>query len=134
LPRTEVHHELDGTTCACGYQIGRIRENVAEKLDYTPGIFSVERHIRGKLVCQACETLVQAPVPVHAIDKGLPTAGLLTQVLVAKHQGHLPLYRQEAMEKAPRPHQPPEREGLRTDPEYTGQMSNSQAGKLGYSS
>lgn len=53
---------------------------------------------------------------------------------MAKYQGHLPLYRQEAMEKAPRPHQPPEREGLRTDPEYTGQMSNSQAGKLGYSS
>lgn len=53
---------------------------------------------------------------------------------MAKYQGHLPLYRQEAMEKAPRPHQPPEREGLRTDPEYTGQMSNSQAGKLGYCS
>jgi transposase len=29
------------------------------------------------------------------IDKGLPTAGLLAQVLVAKYQDHLPLYRLE---------------------------------------
>jgi transposase len=42
-----------------------------------------------------CETLVQAPVPAHVIDKGIPTAGLLAQVLVAKYSDHLPLYRQE---------------------------------------
>ena len=29
------------------------------------------------------------------IDKGIPTAGLLAQVLVAKYAAHLPLYRQE---------------------------------------
>ena len=71
----------------------RIGEDVAEKLDYTPGRFTVERHIRGKWACAACETLVQAPVPAHIIDKGIPTAGLLAQVLVAKYQDHLPLYR-----------------------------------------
>jgi hypothetical protein len=38
---------------------------------------------------------VQAPVPAHVIDKGIPTAGLLAQVLVAKFLDHLPLYRQE---------------------------------------
>lgn len=42
-------------------------------------------------------TLVQAPVPPAVIDKGIPTAGLLAQVLVAKHADHLPLYRQEAI-------------------------------------
>ncbi len=31
----------------------------------------------------------------HIIDKGIPTTGLLAQVLVAKYQDHLPLYRQE---------------------------------------
>ncbi len=51
--------------------------------------------IRGKWVCKACETLVQAPVVPHVIDKGIPTAGLLAQVLVAKYGDHLPLYRQE---------------------------------------
>jgi transposase len=97
LPRTEIHHEPDSTTCACGCQMKRIGEDVAEKLDYTPGTFSVERHIRGKWVCQECETLVQAPVPAHVIDKGIPTTGLLAQVLVAKYQDHLPLYRQEGI-------------------------------------
>ncbi|TAH46758.1 MAG: IS66 family transposase [Betaproteobacteria bacterium] len=97
LPRTEIHHEPDSTTCPCGCQMKRIGEDVAEKLDYTPGSFSVERHIRGKWVCGHCETLVQAPVPAHVIDKGLPTTGLLAQVLVAKYQDHLPLYRQEAI-------------------------------------
>ena len=97
LPRTEIHHEPDSTTCACGCQMQRIGEDVAEKLDYTPGTFSVERHIRGKWVCQDCETLVQAPVPAHVIDKGIPTTGLLAQVLVAKYADHLPLYRQEAI-------------------------------------
>ena len=42
LPRTEIHHEPDSTTCACGCQLRRIGEDVAEKLDYTPGIASVK--------------------------------------------------------------------------------------------
>jgi len=58
-------------------------------------VFTVERHIRGKWACKACETLIQAPVPPHVIDKGIPTNGLLAQVLVAKYGDHLPLYRQE---------------------------------------
>lgn len=95
LPRTEILHEPASTTCACGCSLKRIGEEIAEKLDYTPGVFTVERHIRGKWVCDQCETLVQAPVPAHVIDKGMPTAGLLAQVLIAKYLDHLPLYRQE---------------------------------------
>ncbi len=75
----------------------RIGEDVAEKLDYVPGVFTVERHVRGKWVCAECETLIQAPVAAHVIDKGIPTAGLLAQVLVAKYADHLPLYRQESI-------------------------------------
>ena len=59
LPRREIHHESDSTTCGCGCQLKRIGEDVAEKLDYVPGVFSVERHIRGKWVCTLCETLIQ---------------------------------------------------------------------------
>jgi transposase len=44
-----------------------------------------------------CETLIQAPVPAHVIDKGIPTTGLLAHVLVAKYLDHLPLYRQEGI-------------------------------------
>lgn len=97
LPRTDIHHEPESTLCPCGCTMKRIGEDVAEKLDYTPGIFSVERHVRGKWVCGQCETLIQAPVPAHVIDKGIPTSGLLAQVLIAKYLDHLPLYRQEAM-------------------------------------
>lgn len=95
LPRTDIHHEPDSTTCSCGCQRVRIGEDVSEKLDYTPGVFTVERHIRGKWACKACETLIQAPVPAHVIDKGIPTAALLAWVLVAKYSDHLPLYRLE---------------------------------------
>ena len=97
LPRREIRHEPDSTTCQCGCQMQRMGEDVAEKLDYVPGVFSVERHVRGKWACGQCETIVQAPVPAHVIDKGIPTTGLLAQVLVAKYADHLPLYRQETI-------------------------------------
>lgn len=70
---------------------------MAEKLDYVPGVFTVQRHVRGKWACAKCQTLIQAPVPAQVIDKGIPTAGLLAQVMVAKYADHLPLYRQETI-------------------------------------
>ena len=95
LPRRDVHHEPESTACGCGCQMKRIGQDVSEKLDYEPGVFTVERHVRGKWACARCQKLVQAPVPAHIIDKGIPTASLLAQVLVAKFLDHLPLYRQE---------------------------------------
>ena len=95
LPRHEVHHEPESTVCGCGCQMKRIGQDVSEKLDYEPGVFTVERHVRGKWACAHCQKLMQAPVAPHIIDKGIPSAGLLAQVLVAKFLDHLPLYRQE---------------------------------------
>ncbi|EPZ6086164.1 IS66 family transposase [Pseudomonas aeruginosa] len=95
FPRTVIRHEPENTLCACGCQLQRIGEDVSEKLDYTPGVFTVEQHVRGKWACRQCETLIQAPVPAQVIDKGIPTAGLLAHVMVAKLADHLPLYRQE---------------------------------------
>ena len=97
LPRKEIAHEPASATCRCGCQLQRIGEDIAEKLDYQPGVFTVERHVRGKWVCRQCETLVQAPVAPHIIDKGIPTAGLLAHVLVAKYADHQPLYRQSGI-------------------------------------
>ncbi len=97
FPRTLIHHEPDNTHCQCGCALKRIGEDVSEKLDYTPGVFTVERHVRGKWVCDDCETLIQAPVPAQVIDKGIPTAGLLAHVMIAKFADHLPLYRQETI-------------------------------------
>jgi len=97
LPRQEFRHEPDSSVCNCGQPLKRIGEDVAEKLDYVPGVFTVHRHIRGKWACACCQSIRQAPVSPHIIDKGLPTTGLLAQVLVAKYADHLPLYRQEAI-------------------------------------
>lgn len=95
FPRTLIHLEPDNSHCQCGCALKRIGEDASEKLDYTPGVFTVERHIRGKWACEQCETLIQAPVPAHVIDKGIPTAGLLAHIMVVKFADHLPLYRQE---------------------------------------
>ncbi len=97
FPRREIRHEPESTQCNCGCTLERVGEDVSEKLDYIPGVFEVERHIRGKWVCRSCERLLQAPVPPHVIDKGIPTTGLLAQVLIAKYLDHAPLYRQESI-------------------------------------
>ena len=101
LPRTLIHHEPESTQCACGCQLQRMGEDVSENLGYTPRVFNVERHIRGKWVCRPCETLIEAPVAAHIIDKGIPATGLLAQVLIAKYADHLPLYRQEKILPVP---------------------------------
>ncbi|CAM4093079.1 hypothetical protein GCM10027565_28200 [Bordetella tumulicola] len=75
--------QLDGTQSSLLGEM--IDADMAEKLDYMPGVFTVERHVRGKWVCATCETLVQAPVPAQVIDKGISTSGLLPRVLMAKY-------------------------------------------------
>ncbi len=95
LPRIEHRHELEDTMCACGQPLVRIGEDVSEQLDCVPAQFFVHRHIRGKYACKCCQSIQAAALPAQIIDKGLPAAGLLAQVVVAKHDDHLPLYRQE---------------------------------------
>lgn len=50
----------------------RIGQDVAERLDYEPAVFKVERHVRGKWACAHCQKILQATVPAHVIDKGSP--------------------------------------------------------------
>jgi len=95
LPRVEIRHEPASTDCQCGCAMQHIGDDVSEKLDYTPGVFSVERHIRPKWACRSCETIRMAPMPADVIDKGIPTAGLLAHVMVSKFIDHNPLYRQQ---------------------------------------
>jgi len=97
LPRTDIRHDPEERQCPCGCQLKLVRDEISEKLDYVPGVFSVERHIRGVWACPGCETISQAPMPPYVIDKGLATPGLLAQVLVNKYADHLPLHRQEGI-------------------------------------
>jgi len=95
LPRIDHRHELPDALCACGQALKRIGEDVSEQLDCVPAQFFVHRHIRGKYACACCQTIQAAALPAQIIDKGIPAPGLLAQVVVAKHDDHLPLYRQE---------------------------------------
>ncbi len=94
LPRIDRHHEIEATHCSCGQALERIGQEVSEQLDCVPAQFFVLRHIRGKYACACCQTIQAAPMPAQIIDKGIPAPGLLAQVVVAKHDDHLPLYRQ----------------------------------------
>lgn len=97
LPRQEEVHEPSCTCPNCGAEMRRLGEDVTEVLEYVPASFKVIRHVRPKLSCRTCETIVQAPMPSLPIERGRPGPGLLAHVLVAKYADHLPLYRQSGI-------------------------------------
>jgi hypothetical protein len=66
-------------------------------LEYVPSSFKVIRHVRPKLSCRACETIVQAPMPSLPIERGRPGPRLMAHVAVAKFADHIPLHRQAMM-------------------------------------
>ena len=102
LPRVEITHDLseDQKVCACGACLKRIGEEVSEKLDYVPAVMRVERHIRPKYACPACDgaegmpVVRIAPVPAQIIPKGIATPSLLAQVFISKFVDAMPFYRQ----------------------------------------
>jgi len=85
------HH----TSCPdCGGELEHLGEDVCETLELEPVRFKVIRHVRPKLACASCDTIVQAPAPTRPIERGMAGPGLLAHVLVGKYPDHLPLYRQ----------------------------------------
>ena len=71
----------------------KLGEEVTEELDWKPAKFIKRLYIRPKYA--NADRIVIAPLPARLIEKGLPGAGLLTQVIIGKYEDHLPLYRQE---------------------------------------
>ena len=94
LPRDIVEHPAPCACPDCGGALRTFGDDVTEILDYVPGSFRVIRHVRPKLSCRVCETIVQAPAPSLPIRRGRAGAGLLAHVLVAKYCDHSPLHRQ----------------------------------------
>ena len=95
LPREVIRHEA---ACACpecgGTIFSKLGEDEREVLEYVPSHFKVVVHVRPKLSCRGCETIVQAPMPSLPIERGRPGPALLAHVAVSKYADHLPLYRQ----------------------------------------
>ena len=95
LPRETVTHAPPCTCPGCGGTVfSRIGQDEREVLEYVPSSFKVIRHVRPKLSCRACESIVQPPMPSLPIERGLPGPGLVAHVLVSKFCDHTPLHRQ----------------------------------------
>lgn len=98
LPRETVVHTPQICTCPdCGSTLRKLGEDVSEMLDFIPGYFKVIRHVRPKLSCGRCSRVIQEPAPSRPIERGMPSPGLLAQVVVAKYADHTPLYRQHGI-------------------------------------
>jgi len=99
LPRERVEHDLSDEEkhCpGCGRMRERIGSETSEQLDYLPAQLKVVEHVRWKYACRACQEHVATAAPASKpIDRGLPGAGLLAQLVVGKFSDHLPLYRLE---------------------------------------
>jgi transposase len=95
LPRETVTHAPPCTCPGCGGTVfSRIGQDEREVLEYVPSSFKVIRHVRPKLSCRGCETIVQPPMPSLPIERGLPGPGLVAHVLMSKYCDHTPLHRQ----------------------------------------
>lgn len=98
LPREEVVHE---PACVCpscgGTTFSRIGADEREVLEYVPSYFKRIVHVRPKMSCRTCETIVQAPMPSLPIERGRPGPALLAHVAVSKYCDHLPLHRQSGI-------------------------------------
>src|SRR5690242_16154104 len=70
LPKEDLRHPAPCSCPSCGGALRKISDEVTETLDYVPGRFKVVRHIREKLSCRVCDTVVAAPAPDHAIARG----------------------------------------------------------------
>ena len=92
---------LHNGPCACpgcgGTELRKIGDDEREVLEYVPSHFKVIVHVRPKLSCRACETIVQPPMPTLPVERGRMGPKLMAHVLVAKYCDHLPLYRQSAI-------------------------------------
>jgi transposase len=98
LPRETVTHAPPCTCPGCGGTVfSRIGQDEREVLEYVPSSFKVVRHIRPKLSCRGCETIVQRPMPSLPIERGLPGPGLVAHVLTSKFCDHTPLHRQSGI-------------------------------------
>ena len=98
LPQIDQVHDLkpeDKVCPECGDDLSEIGTLESQQLDVQPSQLLTVNHKRHKYACKRCQASVKvADMPAQPIDKGLGTPGLLADVIVAKYQDHLPLYRQ----------------------------------------
>lgn len=88
VPAKERVCEVCGTEKAC---IGHLKSEV---LEFVPAHFKIVEILREKLACPKCESGVVTAPSEKVMDRGLPGAGLLANLISEKFQDGMPLYRQ----------------------------------------
>ena len=95
LPKETIVHEAPCVCPTCGGEkFDRIGADEREVLECAPSHFKRVVHVRPKMSCRACETIIHAPMPTLPIEKGPPGPALLAHGAVSKFCDHLPLHRQ----------------------------------------
>ena len=95
LPRVIREILPASTQCpCCSREMARIGQDESKQLHLVPAHAEVHVTVRPKFACRACGELAQAPAPDdRPIERGLPTAGTIAQVVIAKYLNHMPLHR-----------------------------------------
>jgi len=86
-------HPTPCTCPICGSALRRIGKRSPRHSSTYPA-FKVIRHIREKLSCRTCDTVIAARAPDHVMARSRAGAGLLAPIVICKYDDHLPLYRQ----------------------------------------
>lgn len=94
LEREEIRIPHSETCDICSTKLRSVGEEISEKVIHIPAKVVVQHFIREKLACPCCQTIKMAPLPPQIIEKGIPAAELLTDIIINKFELHLPLYRQ----------------------------------------
>lgn len=102
-PVTEVIEDIseEDKQCGCGARMVRIGAETHYKVEYEPEKLRVEKHIRPKYACKACEgsgdeerpAVRIAPAPPQIIPKSIVTSSLLSFILTMKFEYAMPFYR-----------------------------------------
>lgn len=106
IERVRVEHDIANEEKVCGCchsEMHCIGSDVTEKLEFVPATTRVIEHHRLKYACRTCDKqgtttpIKQAPPVPSLLPKSIVTPSLLAQIITAKYQYSLPLYRQETL-------------------------------------
>ena len=97
LPVREVHCRADPAAAChrCGGPLRSAGKAISHQVNWVPGHFVVDKHIRDRCACPDCPTegILTVPPPA-ALSRSICGNGLLSRLLIDKFSDHLPLHRQ----------------------------------------
>jgi transposase len=95
LPRERVIYPPPAVCPCCNdTNFRKLGADETESLERVPARWKVVVHVREKLACRKCDTIVQAPAPSHPIARGRAGPHLLADIVFSKYRAHQPLNRQ----------------------------------------